>query len=326
MYRKGISVIAKKNAKVEKYLRNNPYLGMPSFVQLEVTTKCNINCKLCLRNIDPARVIDSDMPLDLFESIIRQLKGGMCNISIVGMGEPLLHPEIFSMIRFIKQNDLQVSLIDNFTLMNREKSLALIDSGLDFLYVSFDNVSKREFEERRTGACFEKVVDNIKLFLKTRNEANSKKPVFIFKSTIDSTNYSEIPKLISFAEDIGADGINFGKTVDIEEFNIKSPHLLNIQDIPDSSIKIDVCELGKSYECDATRGCYVTFDGKVLPCGLMPEWVSRADYPKVQLGDLKVEPIVKVWRSRHFRKLRKSIQSGTHLPQCKECAGVQKNR
>ena len=196
---------------------------MPSFVQIEVTTKCNLKCRLCLRSTDPSKVVASDMSFGLFKSIICQLKSRTPSISLVGLGEPLFHPEIFSMIRFVKENGLEVSLIDNFTLINREKSLALIDSGLDFLYVSFDNVTKKDFEERRTGACFETVVDNIKLFLKTRNEVNARKPLLFFKSTIESRNFSEIPRLIKFAEDIGADGINFGKMVDLAEYEIKSP-------------------------------------------------------------------------------------------------------
>ena len=97
------------------------------------------------------------------------------------------------------------------------------------------------------------------------------------------------------------------------------------EDLPESKIMIDLCELSKSYECDATRGCYVTFDGKMLPCGLMAEWVYRSDYPQVQLGDLTKETLEEVWRSKHFRELRKNIESGKYLTQCKTCGGKTSN-
>src|SRR5512135_463574 len=139
------SVLFRKSARAQKYMLNSPRFGMPSSVQIEITTKCNISCRLCLRSFDPARIVDADMSLGLFKSIISQLKGKAQSISLVGMGEPMLHPDVFSMIRFVKENGLEVSLIDNFTLINREKSIALINSGLDFLYVSFDNVSKEAF-------------------------------------------------------------------------------------------------------------------------------------------------------------------------------------
>jgi radical SAM protein with 4Fe4S-binding SPASM domain len=314
-----------RNGRTQKYIMNSPRFGMPPSIQIEITTKCNINCPLCLRTIDPAKIVDADMSMDLFKSIISQLKGKTQDISLVGLGEPLLHPEFFSMIRFIKENGLEVSIIDNFTLIDREKSLKLIESGLDYIYVSFDNTSKEEFEKRRTGACFEKVVDNIKLFVKTKNELKAKKPIFIFKSTISNSNFAEVNKLIKFAEDIGADGINFGKMMDEDESRIINPPNLNAKNLPKSKITIYPCELGEYYVCDATRGCYVTFDGKVLPCGLMAEAVSRAHYPKVQLGDLKSDTMANIWRSSGFRQLRKNLEVGNYLPECKTCGGYKKH-
>jgi radical SAM protein with 4Fe4S-binding SPASM domain len=313
-----------KNLRAKSFIMNSPRFGMPPYVQIEVTTKCNINCPLCLRTIDPAKIVDADMSLDLFKSIINQLKGTAFGISLVGLGEPLLHPEIFTMIRFAKENGLEVSIIDNFTLIDQKKSLELIESGLDYLYVSFDNTSKEAFEKRRTGACFEKVVENIKLFIKTRNELNVKKPVLIFKSTISNSNFGEVTKLIKFAENLGADGINFGKMMDEDESCIVNPPNLNEKNLPKSKIAIYPCELGEFYECDATRGCYITYDGKVLPCGLMAESVSRAHYPKVELGDLKSDTIANIWRSAGFRKLRKNLEVRNYLPECKTCGGYNK--
>ncbi|MDD1709788.1 MAG: radical SAM protein [Methanoregulaceae archaeon] len=327
MSRKALNVpfsVLKKSALAQKYVMNSSRFGMPSFVQIEVTTKCNIKCPLCLRTIDPARIIDADMSLDVFKTLINQLKGRTGSISLVGLGEPLLNPEIFSMISFAKKNGLEVSLIDNFTLIDREKSLALIDSELDFLYVSFDNVSKEDFEKRRTGASFENVVENIRLFIKTRNEIQTKQPVFLFKSTISQNNFAEIPKLVKFAEDLGADGINFGKMMDEDESRMVTPPPLTEKDLPESKIAIDPCELSESYVCDATRGCYVTFDGKVLPCGLMAESVSRAHYPKLQLGDLQSDKLSDIWRSSRFKQLRKNIESGKYLPECATCGGCKK--
>jgi radical SAM protein with 4Fe4S-binding SPASM domain len=313
-----------RSARAQKYIMNNPRFGMPPSIQLEITTKCNINCPLCLRTIDPAKIVDADMSIDLFKTIITQLKGKTRDVSLVGLGEPLLHPQIFDMIRLVKENDLEVSLIDNFTLIDKEKTLKLIDSGLDFIYVSFDNTSKAAFEKRRTGACFEKVIENIKLFVKTKNEAKAKHPIFLFKSTISNSNFKEIPQLIKLAEDLGADGINFGKMMDEDESRLVNPPALTLDNIPKSKIAIYPCELSDSYQCDATRGCYVTFEGKVLPCGLMAESVSRAHYPQLELGDLRSDTVATVWRSSKFRQLRKNLESEKFLPECKTCGAYKK--
>jgi MoaA/NifB/PqqE/SkfB family radical SAM enzyme len=240
------------------------------------------------------------------------------------MGEPLLNPEMFSMIRYAKKIGLEVSLIDNFSLIDREKSLALIESGLDFLYISFDSASKKTFEELRRGANFEKIIENIRLFVKTKRETKAKYPVFLFKSTISSFNINEVPQLIKIAEDLGADGINFGKMMSEEESNSRiSTIRLNEKDMPRSKIPIYPCEISDSYKCDALRGCYITFDLKVLPCGLIPESTYRAQYPKFTLGDLRIDPLDNIWRTS-FRQFRKKIKSGNYLQQCKTCAGYKK--
>jgi MoaA/NifB/PqqE/SkfB family radical SAM enzyme len=304
-----------------KYIMDNSHLGMPLFVQIEITSKCNLVCKYCQRTSDPDNQSDNDMSLDSFNMIINQLKYPTRSVHLVGMGEPLLNPDLFSMIRSAKEKGLEVSLIDNFTLIDREKSLALIESGLDFLYISFDSASKDTFEELRTGADFEKIINNVKLFVKTKQETKAKRPVFLFKSTISSFNINEIPQLVKLAEDLGADGINFGKMMSEEESNsIISTIRLNEKDMPSSKIRVYPCELSDSYQCDALSGCYVTFDLKVLPCGLIPESTYRAQYSQFTLGDLNTETLGNVWR-HSFKKFRKKIKSGTYLPRCKTCAG-----
>jgi radical SAM protein with 4Fe4S-binding SPASM domain len=305
---------------------NSRRFGMPVSVQIEVTTKCNLSCPFCLRVTDPARIIDADMSLNLYKSIVNQIKGRTCGVNLVGLGEPLLHPEIFSMIRFAKENGLEVSLVDNFTLVDQEKSLQLINSGLDFLYVSFDSTSKEIFEKTRRGAYFERIIENIQIFVKTKRDLKAKTPVFLLKATITSNNFNEVPKLIECAEDLGTDGINFGKIRTKDPVSKIYPPPLDKTDFPKSKIPVHLNELSDSYQCNATNGCYITYNGKVLPCGLMAESVSRADYPQVELGDLKYDTLANIWRSNRFRQVRKNIKARKYLLECKTCAGYKKRK
>jgi radical SAM protein with 4Fe4S-binding SPASM domain len=308
-----------------------PYFGLPYSVQFEITTKCNLRCEMCYRSKEQAGAVNSDMSLDFFNSIVGKLRYPCKHVTFVGLGEPLLHPQLFSLIRSAKEHGLTVSLISNFTLVDRDKSLALIDSGLDFLFVSFDSSIKNVFERIRTGACFEEVVDNVKLFVRTKKEVKANTPFFFLKSTVSRRNSEEIRQLVSLAESLGVEGINFGKFVgdfgkfaDDEEDYIHDPScFLNTEEFKRSTTFIDPCEIGKSYQCDGIAGCYITVDGRVLPCGFMMQAVSRLEYPKFQLGDLKIDTIDKVWRSAKFKKFRKQIKSHSqpYLPICEECPG-----
>ncbi len=299
-----------------------PYFGLPYAVQLEITTKCNLRCEMCARSKEQAGAVNSDMSLDLFNSIVSKLRYPSKHVTLVGLGEPLLHPQLFSIIRSAKKRGLTVSLISNFTLIDRNTSLSLIDSGLDFLFVSFDSGTKNVFEKIRGGACFEEVIDNVRLFAKTKEEVKAKTPLFFLKSTVSQRNSEEIRQLIKLAESLGADGINFGKLFGEEKDYIHDPSCyLKMEEFKGTKLIIQPCEIGKSYQCDGIAGCYITFDGRVLPCGIMMQAMPRLEYPQFQLGDLQINTIDKVWRSAKFKQFRQQIKSRSqpYLPVCEEC-------
>src|SRR5512136_715315 len=102
-----------------RHFVNTPYLGLPYSVQIEITTKCNLRCEMCSRSKEQAGAVNSDMPLDLFNSIVGKLRYPSRHITLVGLGEPLLHPQLFPIIRSAKERGLAVSLISNFTLVDR---------------------------------------------------------------------------------------------------------------------------------------------------------------------------------------------------------------
>jgi len=316
------NVLEHASTLLRRYAVNVPFFGLPYAVQMEITTKCNLRCEMCARSKEQAGAVNSDMSLDLFNSIVTKLGYPTRHVTLVGLGEPLLNPQVYSMIRSAKENGLKVSLISNFAQLDRDKSLALIDSGLDFLFVSFDSAMKSTFEKIRTGACFEKVIDNVKLFVRTKKEVKAKKPVFFFKSTISKRNFGEIQQLVKLADSLGVDGINFGKLFGEEGDYIHDPSVfLNMEDFRESRIIIDPCELSRTFQCDGIAGCYITFDGKVLPCGVMMQATSRSEYSKYQLGDLRTDTMDKVWRSAKFKQFRRQIKSHSrpYLPICEEC-------
>jgi radical SAM protein with 4Fe4S-binding SPASM domain len=307
---------------LRRYIANLPRFGLPYAVQIEITTRCNLRCEMCARSKEQAGALNSDMPLDLFNSIVSKLRYPSRHVTLVGLGEPLLHPQLFSIIRSAKERGLIVSLISNFTLIDRETSLSLINSGLDYLFVSFDSGTKSVFEKIRTGASFEEVIDKVKLFVKTKKEVKAKTPAFFLKSTVSRRNSKEIRQLISLAGSLGVEGINFGKLFGEEKDYIHDPScFLNMEEFNGSVTIIDPCEIGKFYQCDGLAGCYITFDGRVLPCGIMMQAISRSEYPRFQLGDLRIDTIDRVWRSGKFKQFRKQIKSHSqpYLPICEEC-------
>jgi len=126
----------------------------PFFITVDVSRRCNLRCLGCqyqssqTRGFFPHSGPEIDyMPVDLAKKLCDQLAGSsLREVSIMGEGEPLLHPEILGIISTFKQTGLRVSLTTNGTLLDR-LSTGLTTAGLDELKVSFWANSLEEYEK-----------------------------------------------------------------------------------------------------------------------------------------------------------------------------------
>jgi MoaA/NifB/PqqE/SkfB family radical SAM enzyme len=108
------------------------------YAQLVVTDDCNLSCGYCNEYIPGAPPV----PLATLKARIDKLDAlGVMVYDILG-GEPLLHPDLFALIRYMKTKRQNiVILITNGFLLNAEKVAALNDSGLDLMQISVDSIS-----------------------------------------------------------------------------------------------------------------------------------------------------------------------------------------
>lgn len=79
------------------------------------------------------------------------------------MGEPLLHQDIAKMVAYASSNKIKTVIFTNAVLLDRKRSLELLESGLDLLVISIDGI-KKTFEDIRRGATFEQIISNIFTF------------------------------------------------------------------------------------------------------------------------------------------------------------------
>jgi radical SAM protein with 4Fe4S-binding SPASM domain len=302
------------------YIPISNYL-LPFYVQIESTTKCNLKCKMCRRTND----VNCDIPISLFKSIVDEFKNSRFisrRLDFTGLGEPLFHPKISSMIEYAKKHGFTVSLTSNFTLINREKSLSLINAQLDYLYVSFDGATKNTFEKIRVGANFEETLEKIRLFVNTRRKLKFKKPKLMFETTISEGNVHEIEQIVKLAEALKADGIYFFREVKPERHDYsKDPFAsVNWKEINKSGIEILVNRPERASRlCVGMIGCYITFDGKVLPCNRLIQLAPREEYCLYQFGDLSQNSLSEIWFSKNYRQFRKRLALGIYSSFCKSC-------
>ena len=106
---------------------------------IEATSQCNLRCRMCFRNswIDEQ---PGHMRQETFDSILAHLPPSVETLFFGGMGEPLFHPHIVDMVRAAHATGRRVELLSNGTLLDDACSAALLDAGLDMLWLSIDSL------------------------------------------------------------------------------------------------------------------------------------------------------------------------------------------
>jgi radical SAM protein with 4Fe4S-binding SPASM domain len=261
------------------------------------------------------------MNMDVFRSIIDQSVGSRLVkpiIKLIGLGEPLLNPQIASMVKYAKRKGLTVEMISNFTSANPKVFAKFVESQLDYLGVSLDSTSPQTFERIRVGARFGEVVDNVKLFLNIRKSLNSEKPRVFFRSTISQGNAEEIPTIAEFAKSINVDYVVFSNQIISKEESHKYSRFITPRH--DKSHREAMSWFQKKTSvCHAMTGCYVTHDGKIMPCNFLMEIIPREKYPQFEFGVISRSSFSSIWFSKRYKQFRARKALGFHPHFCNSC-------
>lgn len=172
-------------------------------LNIEVTTRCNLNCSMCVRNV--WREDSGDMSLETYRALATVFPE-IETINMIGIGEPLLNEKIFEMIRLGKEHlpeNGTFSLTTNGTLIDKSMASKLVSSGLNYIVVSVDGASPETFAKIRKGARLEDVLNGIRFLNQAKKEINSQVPVIGLEFVAMKGNIEELPQLVELAAEHG---------------------------------------------------------------------------------------------------------------------------
>lgn len=178
-----------------------------SKLYIEVTNRCNLNCRTCIRNVwnEPSGMMSEEV----FEAIIEGLNSFRSlpeKVFFGGFGEPLSHPGILDMISKFKTMGMSAELITNGTLLKKDMIVSLIDSGLDTLWISLDGSTPESFSDIRMGAELPGILENLDQLRRLNGGRRG------FKQHMEigiafvamKRNITELPAVIETGSNIGA--------------------------------------------------------------------------------------------------------------------------
>ncbi|MFA5358748.1 MAG: radical SAM/SPASM domain-containing protein [Patescibacteria group bacterium] len=277
--------------KYQRLLKNKmgKYQRVPFRVMIENTNACNSNCVFCPHPAMKRKI--GNMSMELFQKIVDQCVSlGIDYVTIYGFGEPLLDPEFVAKVKYAKSRGIKrVTTNTNGALLTEERSRALVEAGIDEIYISFDAATAETFRKIRPALNFDKIEKNIFDLARIRKEMGSKKPEIVLSFVETGDNKQEVKKYIK----------KWQKTVDhisISFIHNWTGDLFDKLKIKQRDWLRDPCRL-------IWTDMVISWDGTVPLC--------CNDYEnKIILGDINKQTVAEVWGGEKLRQFRYYHQKG----------------
>ena len=145
-----------------KYMQQITEWSSPLKVEISLTANCNQHCVHCSQGGH----LDSGFFEERFIDEILKMQPGY--VVLTG-GEPLLHPNIKTIIRRFKERGCYIKICTNGSLIEKlsDKNIFLNMDKFDVIQISFDASDKDTYNRIRRGNFFEQVIRGVK-FLKEK--------------------------------------------------------------------------------------------------------------------------------------------------------------
>jgi radical SAM protein with 4Fe4S-binding SPASM domain len=199
-------------------------LPLPAQITLYVAYPCNLRCKHCylygVADYVP-EYMDRSMPQYMSEEIFRAAVDPLLEsptpLTVCFMGgEPVLHPRLADMVRHLKSRPhVYVDMNTNGTRM-RKVGPALVEAGMDAIYVSLDGSSPEVNDPVRGRGSFRQAIEGLR-FLAELRERESRPLKLAINYTITSENFRDLLPAAEMAESVGVDEIFFNLSIFVTE-------------------------------------------------------------------------------------------------------------
>jgi putative metalloenzyme radical SAM/SPASM domain maturase len=209
----------------------------PSKLFVETTTRCNLNCFMCVKQNRGNEVREGDFSPGLFsrlEAAFPHLDALILN----GIGEPLLNPHLESFIRGAKKlmpSSGWIGFQSNGLLMTHLRALPLVDAGLDKVSISIDAIAPEQFKKLREGGD----VDAVDMALSALNNAkrlcNRPEVKVGIEFVAMQSNISELPATLEWA---AKRGVSFAIVTHVLPYDEKHAHEAVFCNITDQALAL----------------------------------------------------------------------------------------
>jgi radical SAM protein with 4Fe4S-binding SPASM domain len=311
-------------SEVEAAARSGRLLSM----EIEFSLRCNFNCPYCYVQGRPTSYKDEMTPEEARGVLKQACDLGARKIIVLG-GEPMIYPQIFEMLQYIRGLGMTVEMFTNGTNITEETARRLGDLGVRVVLKmnSFEKAIQDELAGRK-GAY-----ESIQSAFASLREAGypSEDRVLAISTIICKQNQHEIVRLWKWLRD--QDIAPYFEVV-TPHGSAGSLHALRVDSDVSHRIFQELSELDKAYghtwepqpplvgnRCLRHQfSCLVNASGYVMPCVGVP----------IAAGNIREQPLADIIRDseviQDLRNYRQNIKgpcaSCEKLDECYGCRGA----
>ena len=320
--------------------------SLPIYLHVEPTNRCHLACIGCARDV----VLEGsgDMPFDAYTRLIDDVKPQY--VALNGIGEPVLHPRFFDMVRYAKARGAQVNTCSSMVLKAADFEEFVL-SGLDLLKVSLDGATPATYQKLRGRDLHGRVLEGVAAVAKARQRHGIATPALRFNCLLVEDTLHEMEALIVLARELGVPAVIFQplesssvevrtrpliENVDYDGFRAllvvaaRRADELKVETNLDDLIGRFPVYWGKYRQDDRvepdTTVCpmpwyslYVNASGVAQPCCKF----SRYGETHGALGNIVKDGPAAVWNGEAMQRLRDEFKHGVRRNQiCQECVAL----
>ncbi len=328
---------------VDYYLGDGRSRALPSIVNLNVTTICNLQCPFCF-NLDLLGKKPGELDTKDMIALIDRLALDRVGLFLTG-GEPFARKDIFDIINAAKLRGMPLGVVTNGTLLDEADVLRLRDWKLDVVVISFHGT--REAHDAAVGrkGAFDKTLATLDLFRKyfpppgpmvnyIVTEASAPHMEKFFEEIRDR---DRILRRVSHLNYLTPEEARENTIYWLNHFGAAPDRVLHYQYEPSGNIiepllnalaksenanvftkpflTRDEVKMWYGDKFDLNRRCvfiwrstFIDSDGEVYPC----------QYLYLRMGNIREKSLAQIWNAEKYRRFRVLLRKGL-TPACSRC-------
>lgn len=183
------------------------FLEYPSKMFVELTTRCNLSCHMCVKQSWGNGIEEGDMTRETFMKLVPafpHLEGLLLN----GIGESLLHPQLEEFISIAKEHMPSGSWVgfqSNGLLLDEARAVSLLDAGLDRICLSLDAICPETFRKIREGGEVDDLAQAFNALAAARNLYPDTRIRVGVEFVLMEDNMHQLPEVLRWSASRGAD-------------------------------------------------------------------------------------------------------------------------